>query len=71
MITVCPHCDESVSVYFDETTLSAAHVSVWHYSRPDDYQWRLDKESSASLRDEYNKAQARSKKTNDLKKFKT
>lgn len=35
-------------VYFDEKTLSGALVSVWHYSRPDNHHWKLDKESSAN-----------------------
>jgi hypothetical protein len=61
MIAVCPHCNDSVSIYFDEKTLSATLVPVWHYSRPDNHHWKLDKESSASLREEYTKAQARSK----------
>ena len=49
MITVCPHCKESVSVYFDEKKLGNALVSVWHYSRPEAHRWKLDKEASASL----------------------
>lgn len=46
MMAVCPHCDESVTVYFDEKTLSGARVLVWHPSRPDNHHWKLDKESS-------------------------
>ncbi len=71
MIAICPICDESVSVYFDEKPLSDECVSVWHFSRPEDHHWKLDKEASASLRDEFKKAQARSKqKARRLKRFK-
>jgi hypothetical protein len=61
MIAACPLCSESVMVYFNEKTLSDALVSVWHYSRPDNHHWKLDKEASAILRDEFATEQERSK----------
>lgn len=71
MIAVCPLCGESVPVYFDEKASDDDRVSVWHFSRPEDHHWKLDKEASASLRDEFKKAQARSKqKARRLKRFK-
>jgi hypothetical protein len=62
MIAVCPLCGESVTVCFDEKNLGDTCVPVWHFSRSGDHHCELDSKSSANLRDEYNKAQAMSKK---------